>query len=146
MNRLLIVACSQRKNPAKGDLPAIERYDGPVFRVLRKYLRQEAEGALRVLILSAKYGLIAADKKIPDYDCRLSQTSAIKLRAQALEVLGYALQLERGGSVGICAGKDYRLVLSGFEDRVPDGVHVQFIEGGQGPRLTALRKWLRREA
>lgn len=31
--RLLILACSQRKRPDPGLLPAIERYDGPQFQV-----------------------------------------------------------------------------------------------------------------
>jgi len=33
-SRLLILSCSQRKRPDSGLLPAIERYDGPVFRVV----------------------------------------------------------------------------------------------------------------
>ncbi len=56
MTRLLIVTCSQRKNPTLGLLPAIDRYDGPAFLVLRKYLREGVGDAPRVLILSAKYG------------------------------------------------------------------------------------------
>jgi len=40
MGRLLFIACSQRKNPAEGVLPALDRYDGPAFGVLRKYLRE----------------------------------------------------------------------------------------------------------
>ena len=38
MNRLLILACSQCKSPAGGILPAIDRYDGPGFPALRKFL------------------------------------------------------------------------------------------------------------
>jgi hypothetical protein len=142
MNRLLILACSQRKNPAKGVLPAIERYDGPAFRVLRKYLREEGGEALSILILSAKYGLIPADREIPDYDCRLSKASAEQLRPQVLETARYALQSLYFRAVGICAGKDYRVALAGFGDFMPGGVRVDFIEGGLGARLSALRNWL----
>jgi hypothetical protein len=145
MTRLLMIACSQRKNPAEGLLPAIARYDGPAFRVLRKYLREETRDAPCILILSAKYGLIAADCEIPDYDCRLSTASAMNLRTQVLEVARHTLQSQRLRAVGICAGKDYRVALAGFADAVPQGVQVEFIEGGHGPRLTALRRWLRGE-
>jgi hypothetical protein len=145
MTRLLVIACSQRKNPAKGLLPAIARYDGPAFRVLRKYLREEPRETPCILILSAKYGLIAADRQIPDYDCRLSTGSATELRPQILETVRHAVQTQRPLAIGICAGKDYRMALAGFADVVPQGIGVEFIEGGQGPRLTALRRWLRRE-
>jgi hypothetical protein len=37
---MLILACSRRKRPDEGLLPAIERYDGPAFRVLRRFLRE----------------------------------------------------------------------------------------------------------
>lgn len=33
--RLLILGCSRRKMPGAGDLKAVDRYDGPPFRVLR---------------------------------------------------------------------------------------------------------------
>lgn len=140
MNRLLIVACSQRKRKAKGFLPAIERYDGPVFRVLRKHLREESGDALSILVLSAKYDLIPAEFEIPDYDCRLSVASAVKLRPQVLETARRALQKGLFDAVGICTGKDYRVALAGFCDLIPDGVQVGFIAGGQGPRLAALRE------
>jgi Family of unknown function (DUF6884) len=143
MSRLLIVACSQRKNPAKGKLPAIDRYDGPVFRVLRKYLREGAEDAPSVFILSAKYGLIAAEREINGYDCRLSASSAERLRPQVLKAARRVLSSCRWQGIGLCAGKDYRVALAGFEELVPAHARVDFIEGGQGPRLSALRRWLR---
>src|SRR5947209_2723394 len=95
MSRLLIVACSQRKNPAQGQLPAIDRYDGPVFRVIRKYLREGAGDAPIVLILSAKYGLITSDLEIPDYNCRLSAASAARLRSRVLQTAGHVLTSQR---------------------------------------------------
>jgi hypothetical protein len=43
--RMLILACSRRKRPDEGLLPAIERYDGPAFRVLRRFLRKSRRSA-----------------------------------------------------------------------------------------------------
>jgi hypothetical protein len=37
-------------------MPAIDRYDGPVFRVLRNYLHEDKPESLTVLIVSAKCG------------------------------------------------------------------------------------------
>ena len=38
--RLLILSCSQRKHETQEPLPAIERYNGPLFFVLRRFLRE----------------------------------------------------------------------------------------------------------
>src|SRR5262245_41213981 len=101
MHRLLLIACSERKNQDDGLLPALDRYDGPAFRVLRKYLR-EAEGTEPiVLILSAKYGLIAANRKIPAYDCRMSPHSARALRPRVLTAARRILASRSWRSVGI---------------------------------------------
>lgn len=142
MGRLLVVACSQRKKPAAGLLPALDRYDGPAFRVLRKYLRDAEGTAPVVLILSAKYGLVAASRKIPTYDCRMSARSACALRPRVLKVAQRVLASQPWLAIGICAGKDYQLALEGLSELIPDGVRVDMIRGGQGPRLTALRDWL----
>ena len=59
-HRLLILSCSQRKRPNRVLLPALERYDGPVFRMLRKFLRScpARESHLEIYILSAQFGLL----------------------------------------------------------------------------------------
>jgi hypothetical protein len=142
MIRLLIVACSQRKNLAKGMLPAIERYDGPVFRVLRKFLREGSGDAPCIFILSAKHGLIAAEKRIANYDYRLSAASAEWLGPQILKATSRVLSSSHWHEIGICAGKDYRLALARFVEVVPKCLPVDFIEGGQGKRLAAPKKWL----
>ena len=53
---LLILACSQRKLDNKELLPAIERYDGGSYRVIRKAQREKCNlDNIEILILSAKY-------------------------------------------------------------------------------------------
>lgn len=143
MDRLLILACSQRKTPAKRHLRAIDRYDGPAFRVLRKYLRENAESSLSVLILSAKYGLIESERVIPWYDQRLSHASADRLRPQVLETARRVLGSHPWHAVGLCAGKEYRSVLGGLTEVLPAGVRLELLGGGLGKRLAALRDWLR---
>jgi hypothetical protein len=56
----LILACSQRKRCAANRLPALERYDGPAFKVVRRFLRQHPDEKLHlgIQILSAEFGLI----------------------------------------------------------------------------------------
>ena len=42
MTRLLVVACSKSKRPDARSMPAIDRYDGPAFRQLRRAARVRA--------------------------------------------------------------------------------------------------------
>jgi hypothetical protein len=142
MNRLLIIACSQRKKPDNGLLPAIERYDGPAFRVLRKYLAETLADAPSVVILSARFGLIDASTGIVDYDHRMSAGRARELSERILKAGQPFLAGRR--EVAVCVGKDYRPALADLLGAVPEGTAIGFIEGGQGTRLTRLRAWLRR--
>ncbi len=66
--RLLILGCSQRKRADPGQLPAIERYNGPRYQTLRKYLKQNPDDPPDVLILSARFCIMAADRPIENYD------------------------------------------------------------------------------
>ncbi len=78
MNRqLLVLGCSQTKRQASGLLPAIDRYDGSSYRVLRSYLRnREWPANLSVAILSAKYGLVGGLTGIENYDERMTPVRA----------------------------------------------------------------------
>ena len=53
MQKLLILSCSQRKNPALDLLPAIKRYTGPQFLVLAKFLRENPNQADDCLVALA---------------------------------------------------------------------------------------------
>jgi Family of unknown function (DUF6884) len=144
MNRLLIVACSKRKKPTNKQMPAIERYDGPAFRVLRKYLREQQGPVPRVLILSGKYGLIDAVTPIRDYDFRMTPATADGLRPAVLKRLRQVLRAGPIRSVGVCLGRDYSQAVEGLEAQLPEGATVEVIGGGLGQRLTRLREWLNR--
>lgn len=105
MQRLLILACSQRKRPEASPLPAIERYDGPAFRVLRRYCRLIQDSGLIVYVVSAEFGLISAEKTIPTYDRRMTSERAEDLRpfiaaAVKTAVRGISAQFRR-----YCAGR-----------------------------------------
>lgn len=145
MNRLLIIACCQRKNPSAGLAPAIERYDGPTFRVLRKFLREEREHALEIRILSAKFGLIGPGEMIPDYDCRLTADAAKRLRPTVLAKLRTVLQSSQVKAVGLCLGRDYGQVVGEIETYLPVGTRLEHLSGGLGRRLTQLRDWLHKK-
>lgn len=143
MSRLLIIACSACKTRTPTPVPAIDRYDGPTFRVLRKHLRENPDRWIKVLILSAKFGLIESSQPIPNYDLRIDAGRAETLRTAVLDRFRAAIGSRKFRLLGICLGSDYRGAFDGFEALVPRGTKLTTISGGHGKRLTNLRTWLR---
>src|SRR5438105_981754 len=90
--RLLLLSCSQRKLDTSGKIPALQRYDGPAFQVVRRYLRETNDPLLHVCVLSAEYGIIAADDRIADYDRTMDTERAAALRESTLDKLKAVLR------------------------------------------------------
>lgn len=139
MRRALLLACSQRKAPDHGLLRAIERYDGPAFRVLRRYLRASGDRDLIVYIMSAEFGLIPGSRSIPSYDRRMTRERAAELAPSVARDLTAAIHTARPSELFICAGETYVGALAGWK-RGPLNVH--FAAPGQGRKLRSLKNWL----
>ena len=142
--RLLILSCSQRKRSTQGLLPALERYDGPAYRVLNKFLRVHPSEAqsLDVYILSAEFGLIPASKPIPNYDRRMKPQRAKELQQPTLEELKQILIDKQYMELFISLGKDYLRVLTGYKSLTPANLNVTVSTGAMGYKLGKLRSWL----
>ncbi len=76
--RLLILACSATKRNDPRYMPAIDRYDGPLWRTLRTVdpRREKAQ----VAFLSAHLGFRAADMPIEIYDARMTETMVAAMK------------------------------------------------------------------
>jgi hypothetical protein len=83
-SRLLILACSATKRGEAGRIPAIERYDGPLWRTLRQ-CDPDCRKA-RVALLSARYGFRDAHSPIENYDARLTEQAAARMIADARSI------------------------------------------------------------
>lgn len=139
-----ILACSERKKSFDGLVPAIQLYDGPTFRVLRKFIRGADDLVPTVLILSAKHGLIEAGTRIRTYDVRMNPSRAERMRRRVQERLADIMRSSEIQSVGVCLGRDYRRAIDGFES-VAGNVVIDVLGGGLGKRLRNLRDWLHRD-
>jgi hypothetical protein len=137
--RLLILSCSATKRRDSDLLPALERYEGPAYRLLRKALRELAEvHQPRVAILSAEFGLIAGDTPIPWYDRRIDAARAARL-APAVQQGTAALLDAEVTNVFVYLSRDYLPALGAL----PAGPwEVSYAHGGIGIRLGQLRRWL----
>ena len=144
--RLLILSCSQRKHTSEGLLPAIERYNGPLFFVLRRFLREcpHETKQLDVYILSAVYGLIAAGYPVPFYDQKMNMSRVLELQPQIKTTFSSILHNDY---VSICfvLGKTYLQTFEGLLDLVPRFTESVVPYGPIGKKQTQLKQWLWQE-
>ena len=142
--RLLIIACSRAKRPELGTMPAIDRYDGPTFRLLRRAARAGLLGDVTVLILSAKYGLIPDGWMIPDYDQCMTPARAAELAGTVSLALWRWFGLHSDcHDVFVNVGQAYAPALAGLDDWcMARGIIVTNAGGGIGERLAQTRAWL----
>ena len=137
--RLLILSCSQRKRASHDPLPAIDRYNGPLFFVLRRFLRERPRQAslLDVYILSAAYGLIPGDFSTTLYDRKMNTSRIAELQPQIATAFS---GIRRDDYISVCfvLGKAYLKALEGLQ------AHKEAIVayGPMGKRQTQLKKWL----
>lgn len=139
MNRLLIQACSAKKL-AFPDPPisALERYDGPFFRVIRKWKRETGETTTRILILSAKLGLIDSTELIQDYDLRMTRSAAEQMSGTIIRQYESLTGNDSFSSIFVNVGRSYLPALSG----IPALKTASFAGGGIGVRARELKNWL----
>lgn len=139
------MACTATKVTTLDPIPAIQRYDGPSFRVVRKWQRTHPDLAaqLDLLILSAKLGLITADQLIENYNQRLTPQRAAVLQP----IVSAALQrfvAEHGPYTAtlLHLGRDYLPAIA------PEGLQSELFgtvlhtSGGIGMQLRHLKAWL----
>lgn len=140
---LLILGCSARKRSTPEMLPAIERYDGPLYRVLRKCLREgTAPPVLDVLIISARYGLLRAADQVECYDQRMTGARASHMREEIGTRIAAELSGKRYSRAHISLGSHYLAALGGVEQVSGYVGQVSLATGGIGQRLAQLRAWL----
>lgn len=139
---LLIIACSQRKRLDDGLLPAIARYDGPTFRLLRRFLQQQPLESLDIYILSAEFGLVWQEYLIPYYDHKMTNKRARELQPEVIAKLKYTFNITSYEKVCICVGKNYFKALDGYDKLITSTSSVQIATGSLGKKLFHLYAWL----
>lgn len=137
--RLVVLGCSATKRDPGGPLPAVALYDGPLFRVLRTYLRDYCwPELLSVAVLSAKYGLIGALAHIAHYDQRMTLARAAELAPRVNRVL--AQWRTSHAQMDLILGQDYlrAIDLNWLQEET-----VRVVEGTIGVKLNKWHSLLR---
>lgn len=141
--RLLIISCSSKKRSDVRKIPALQRYDGPTFKVLKKYLRDgKQESQLDIYILSAEYGLINQHMEIPNYDRTFTTERAEELQPTITQSLKQ-IPIDKYDTVCISLSNLYRSSLPDLEAIWNlSQLELTDIQASQGRRLTLLKQWL----
>ncbi len=122
----------------------MERYNGPQFQVVRKFIRThpDAQSALDIAILSARFGMISPSENIPDYDQRITPEQVASIRPRIMIALGQHFQRTKYQRCCISLSRDYLEIIAGLEEIIPPTCETTYIRGSQGERLSQLFNWL----
>jgi hypothetical protein len=142
--RLLVMACSARKFQSPEMLPAIERYDGILFRVLKRWMHRNDSYPtwLDIVILSAEYGLISPEIPIPYYDRKMDRARAIELAPNVVAQLAQRTLAEPYKEVFLALGRLYRRAVEPIHTWLPSETRLIVPSGGIGAIASQLKKWL----
>ena len=141
-NYLLLISCSQRKVETSQAIPAIDFYDGPVYRTLRKLGREgRFPDNVAVLIISARYGLIPLGMPIETYDEKMTAQRADELRQEIQKRLKVFMAYKPYDQVFINLGKVYMQTLEGFHWGLVSTLEAS---GGIGQKTSQMKAWLER--
>lgn len=154
--RLLVLSCSARKNRFDSPRPAFAVYDGPAFKVVRRYCARSdaqttggrprlsdtsrAAPGLLVLIISAQYGVLPWARPLDYYDARLDCEA---VRPEWCEQLRHYCLVRRPDSAFFYGGRAYQAAVPSALWR-PSGMPVEASVGGIGLQLARLKAWLHR--
>ncbi len=120
-------------------MPALERYDGVNYLVVKKLMREgKFPKNVDIKILSAKYGLIDAETPIPYYDQRMDKQRAKELHGQVMRELSKVAK-KPYSEIFINMGKVYLDAMDGYGEVMPN---AKFAEGGIGQKMAAMREWI----
>lgn len=145
---LVVMPCSATKSAAAGELPAVDRYDGPMWRTLRAAVR-EARQPVDVWFLSARFGFHPATLGIPDYDQVMTASRAAELLTLPTSNRhAFAAAVQAAGDVLFVGGRLYRDTMRRASVDAPGG--FRFVDEttglGIGYQRAELRAWLQRVA
>jgi len=148
---LIISASSKMTRQTESPIPAIERYDGLLVRVVKKALKEKDHGDIEVLLLSPVLGLVEAKDEIPYHEplpgCwkkpNLTEKEINSIREKNTAKLQFLLKSRQYAEIYINVGKVLRQLL---DLRLFSGSKIIFAEGpGPGPKAAHMKSWIQRK-
>jgi len=148
MPKLLILGPSYRRNPSPEPLPAIERYDGLFYRMVRKYIDKLKEKDIDVIIVTEDLDVVTPETKLPYKPpvgeswktLPLIEKDPEKVKLLRNQILELAKEREYE-EIFVALNKHYQTLLP---DLTPYSRRIIASFRGIGPKAQALKRWLLR--
>ncbi len=122
-------------------MPALERYDGVNYLVIKKLMREgKFPKNVDIKILSAKYGLIDAETPIPYYNRRMDRQRAVELQTQVKRELN-KIAHRHYEETFVNMGKTYLIAMESYNDVLMPAA-IKIAEGGIGQKMKRMRDWI----
>ncbi|WP_338673890.1 DUF6884 domain-containing protein [Streptomyces sp. SCSIO 30461] len=86
-NGLVVVACCKEKRVTTDPIPALDLYEGWVVPLVRDRVTERSGLRARVLVLSARYGLVTADAPVSTYEQPMTEERARVLTGPTSQAL-----------------------------------------------------------
>lgn len=148
--RLLVLGCSKTKSDAPGEIPAMDRYQGTLHKILRKSGKADLDaGKLDIVFISGLCGFLHASTLIPNYDQKLTVTRARDLaRAVSSDMQEWACgenldDHKQFDEVAICLSRTYKIAIQHVNFKLLFwGAKIIDIDGDLMAMAAGLRDWL----
>lgn len=141
--RILLISCSKRKVVTVEPLQAIDLYDGPYYRTLRK-LRREGTlpNDLDVFIISAEYGVIPSCLRIKSYERKMDKQRAKELQPALSKNISDIITRANYTELFVNLGSIYYEAVRGYNLYLPKTIKITEATGEIGQRLSAMKRWI----
>ena len=140
---LLIISCSATKCPCPEPLPAIDRYIGYNYKIIRRLMREGLFPCnMDILILSAKYGLIQPETLIENYNQIMSKQRAGELQDEVGEALDLHLGAMNYAELFVNLGKNYMIAVEKSIQMYRQRTKIKHAKGGMGSKGGEMRRWI----
>jgi len=146
MAKLLILGPSYRRNTSPEPLPAVERYDGLFYRIVRRNMDKVKKKDIDIIIITEDLELVTPETKLPYKPPVGNKWRTIpptakdpekieKLRNQILEIV----KSKKYDEIFIALNKYYQALLP---DLTPYAKKIIADSKGLGSKAKTLKQWL----
>jgi len=142
--RLLVLSSSKQRSTDPRLLPAIERYQGVMFRVARKYLLECQSNDVEIVIVSEREGIMCANDPVPYHEPLIERPTSRHISEDTLrksrEKFNSILSEHPYSEIFVACSNGLRGMIGDLEKI--DAKVVFCDDPGLGRRAQRLKQWI----